>query len=387
MTRRIAYVSLIVGPTSGVERKILGQARALQRIGADEVDVIIVGEPPPGERDGVRYVHVRRSGLLGPLRYGLRRFALVEGALDLGRYDLVLFRYPFADPAAATFAERYPVVSEHHTKEIPERLATLKETRRPDQLVHQRLSLTYERQYGPLYLSQVHGIVGVTDEIRRYELERAGRSLPSLTLPNGIDVEAVPHTRFTPFDGRTLHLVFVGAGSASWHGVDRLLAGLATYRGGVAIHCHLVGGQPIAVARWRMPAQVRVELHGPLYGGDLDRLLASATMAIGPLAVHRKGLSEACPLKTREYAARGIPFLYSHEDPDLRGPDADSFTLKVPADESPIPMAPLLHHAEQVSRLERDKSLSDAIRAYASSCVDWSLKMTKALEFLRGVRI
>jgi hypothetical protein len=38
-------------------------------------------------------------------------------------------------------------------------------------------------------------------------------------------------------------------------------------------------------------------------------------------------------LKNREYATRGIPFIYSEQDSDF---DSQPYILKAPADESPI---------------------------------------------------
>jgi hypothetical protein len=44
--------------------------------------------------------------------------------------------------------------------------------------------------------------------------------------------------------------------------------------------------------------------------------LARADVGIGTLALHRKQLHEASPLKVREYLAVGLPVLYAYEDPD-----------------------------------------------------------------------
>ena len=55
--------------------------------------------------------------------------------------------------------------------------------------------------------------------------------------------------------------------------------------------------------------------------------------AIGSLARHRSGITTIKTLKNREYATRGIPFIYSEIDSDFEG---KSYILKASPDESPI---------------------------------------------------
>jgi hypothetical protein len=104
-----------------------------------------------------------------------------------------------------------------------------------------------------------------------------------------------------------------------------------------------------------------VRIHGVLYGSDLDEVLADCHLAIGSLALHRKVLKEACALKVREYTARGLPFVMSHDDPDL--PAGLPWVLKIPADESPVEIDALVNFAEDVSKLP---SLAKEMRAWRS---------------------
>jgi hypothetical protein len=65
----------------------------------------------------------------------------------------------------------------------------------------------------------------------------------------------------------------------------------------------------------------------------LDELFEQADMGIGSLARHRSGITHIKTLKNREYAARGLPFIYSEMDSDFEG---KPYILKAKADESPI---------------------------------------------------
>jgi len=88
-----------------------------------------------------------------------------------------------------------------------------------------------------------------------------------------------------------------------------------------------------------------VTLHGRQFGAELDRLFDLADLGIGSLARHRTGITFIKTLKNREYAARGIPFIYSEMDADF---DAMEYVCKVPADESPIDIQQLLSFCQRL---------------------------------------
>ncbi len=76
-----------------------------------------------------------------------------------------------------------------------------------------------------------------------------------------------------------------------------------------------------------------VIFHGQLFGNDLDAVFNQCQFAIGSLARHRSGITIIKTLKNREYATRGLPFIYSEQDCDF---DQQPYVIKAPADESPI---------------------------------------------------
>ena len=80
--------------------------------------------------------------------------------------------------------------------------------------------------------------------------------------------------------------------------------------------------------------------HGTKYGKKLNELFNQADFAIGSLARHRSNIDKIKTLKNREYAARGIPFIYSETDEDF---DTMPYVLKAPADETPIDIEKLLN--------------------------------------------
>ena len=83
-----------------------------------------------------------------------------------------------------------------------------------------------------------------------------------------------------------------------------------------------------------------VILYGKKHGEELDKIFDKCDFGIGSLGRHRVGISDIKTLKNREYAARGIPFVYSETDADF---DLRPYVLKVPADESPINIEQIIH--------------------------------------------
>jgi len=376
MPIRIAFVNLQLGDELlGLTRAIIGQARACREANLP-IDFWIVNSVREGYENGIHYARFETSPF-GDGATRLFKSRLLARVAALSGYDIVLLRYPLAidlDPLAFRRSSRCRIVTVHHTKEIEEIL-----TWRPG--IGSRARGMLERWNGRRLLSRIDGLVAVTDEIRRYELRRAGRSLPSRTISNGIDVSRVPLTGFVPFEGKELKLLFIASSHAPWHGTERLLASLRRYRGPVRVVLHMVGD---AAGRNAGTKEVEGPLtiinHGTLRGDALEAVFRDSMLAVSSLTMFRIGLREGCVLKTREYAARGLPFVYGYDDVDLTR-DLP-FCMYVGSTESPIAIEELIRFA---SGLREMAGVSEDMRAWAESHVDWRVKMRTYYDFAREV--
>ncbi|WP_151208781.1 glycosyltransferase family 4 protein [Paenibacillus yonginensis] len=70
--------------------------------------------------------------------------------------------------------------------------------------------------------------------------------------------------------------------------------------------------------------------HGKMTRSAYQPLLDQADIAVGTLALYRKHMTEASPLKVREYLANGLPVIMAYEDTDF--PAEVPFLLKLPAE-------------------------------------------------------
>ncbi len=174
----------------------------------------------------------------------------------------------------------------------------------------------------------------------------------TINISNGVDLDSIPlHQRVDT--SKEIHLIAV-AEVHPWHGFDRLIAGLGEYyekmkglKGEkvIEVFFHVVGdvwdsemygtrlAPGFAPIIQKYGIGDKVVFHGKLFGKALDDVFSQCAFAVGSLARHRSGITHLKTLKNREYASRGIPFIYSECDSDF---DNQPYVLKAPADESPV---------------------------------------------------
>lgn len=165
---------------------------------------------------------------------------------------------------------------------------------------------------------------------------------PTIQISNGVDFNKIKLKQQINDTSQELHLIGV-AEIHYWHGFDRLVKGLVNYYKSdpdYKVIFHIVGDffgerekNDIIPLISTYHLESFIILNGAKHGEELDNLFEQSDIAIGSLARHRSGIENIKTLKNREYAARGLSFIYSEQDSDF---EDKSYILKVPADESPI---------------------------------------------------
>lgn len=239
-----------------------------------------------------------------------------------------------------------------------------------------KMALCLDKLYRHKLASCCHSIITFTDHKTIFGQK-------TIRISNGIDLKQfqLRRDRKKVILGkhRAMHIIMV-AEIHYWHGVDRLLKGVGEYlkhNPAIDLVIHIVGpldacilngteeyeGIKPIIARYGIARNV--ELHGALFGNQLDEVFDMCDFAIGSLARHRSGITTIKTLKNREYAARGFQFAYSETDTDF---DSAPYVFKVPADESLVNM-------EQIVRfyLENDVEPEDIRRSI--SHLTWERQM------------
>ena len=303
---RIAYlaVPMTLGQNPGVAKKVLAHCRTWRDLG-HEVGLFVISpdddaawadvEPAPMAR---RFQNrgLRRLGDLMPLRR----------AIEAWRADLTFFRLTPYYPGVRALMDKIPTVVEINID---------------DRHVSRRAHTPAKRLYHMLTRSHTlrgaAGLTVITPQLGRLD-SRRGR--PMWISGNGITLaeHAAPDT--APRNDAP-HALFIGTGGLEWHGVDEIVA-LAARLGHWRFD--IVG---YAASDVTAPVPGNVHLHGPLTSDRYLPMLRRADVALGPAALHRAGIDEACPLKVREYLANGLPVISTYRDPDL---DDAPFVLELP---------------------------------------------------------
>ena len=314
--RRLRVAGLVHGVggrESGVRRLILEQAATWGRLRPD-VDFGLFVRCEAGTDDAWRdepHVIAARSSSLGmPGRFLARELLSVQ--LARWRPDVIYLRHSTVSPSVVGLAAAYPTV-------LGGDLDDLDELR-----LQSPLRYRYMRMTRGWLLRYVRRIIVVTHEIARHP-SITGAHVPVTVLPNSIDLTAYPELP-APANGEP-RLVFIGAPGLPWAGVDkivRLARRFPTWRFDV------IGTRPDEIPG----APTNVTAHGEMERASYRPLMASADVAIGPLALHRKNLHEASALKVAEYLAYGLPVILGC--PEAAFPDGAQFLLQLPNSEDNV---------------------------------------------------
>lgn len=158
-------------------------------------------------------------------------------------------------------------------------------------------------------------IVLPVTEVLACDVTRAGVPRSRIAVvPNGIDLEdfSGPPARVA---SETVQLGFVGF-VRHWHGLDRVLRGLAAWQGTPRLELTIVGDGPARSSLETLAAELeigdRVRFTGLATREEIPRFVAGFDIALQPAAV-----AYASPLKLFEYMAAG-PAIIAPDQPNIR---------------------------------------------------------------------
>lgn len=332
---------------SGISKKIHYQVKGLRQNG-HEVHLCYYDFDSRGHR--CRYVDERVIS-----DYGTGAIAALRSRIDLGciyRYciengiEMVYARsFMNASPVIVRLFDRLKKAGIKCVTEIPTY---------PYDSEFKGYPLKYKI---PLYIDKMfrNALAAKMEAIVTFSNEKSIFGQRTIRISNGIDLDSIP--LHNPQKQEDIHLVAV-AEIHYWHGFDRLVAGLGeyyhNYPNGRKVYFHVVGWEDdrgttsngyltIKETAMKYGIEQYVINHGKLFGEQLDEVFNQCVFAIGSLGRHRSGISNIKTLKNREYAARGIPFIYSEMDSDF---DNQPYVLKSPANDTPIDVSEIIRYID-----------------------------------------
>lgn len=210
--------------------------------------------------------------------------------------------------------------------------------------------------------------------------------IPTLKIGNGIDVDKICPRKVR--ETVEIHAIAV-ANFEWWHGYDRFLEGLKVYYAGSPtrkVIVHLVGRGSEFGRYQKMVADYGlgdyVILHGQQTGEALDAIYDQCNLGIASLGCYRKGMNETQELKSREYLAKGLPFIGSVKITDIPDADKDNIYLQVPNDDSPIDIEAVLNFYDRIYS-EGAEQVNTRLRQFAQDHFSMEAAMKEVIDFFK----
>ena len=202
----------------------------------------------------------------------------------------------------------------------------------------------------------------------------------TVKISNGIDVNNI---RLHDYKGNKDDINFIAV-SFEWdvHGYDRLLKGIANYykNGGKReIKFHIVGttmSKTDALIE-NLGLSERCIKYGPQQGEALDEIYDKANIGVGCLANHRTGSLFGSALKTKEYIAKGIPFIYGWQESVLQN---FKYGLHFELCEDPIDIDKVIDFYDTLPK----DNLPMEIRSHLGYEDTWEYQMNKVISNLES---
>lgn len=359
---KLLVLALIDAQYTQLLRKMNAKFTALRRR-LPHTRCYIIGNGRPEQMRGYDFTYIHETDIED-------KIACCYNLSESLRPDLIYMRYPGAYEPLLRYVSAFPnIVLEHNTIESNEFTGASKER---------------ELALGPQIIAASAGVIGVTREIAEYERQRSRPDLPIFVLPNSMEAsgkKAVTRPQLLP--GETLRM-FSAARFDQWHGMERVLHGLASNADKERFELHLVGDGPELDAYKKLHTELNlqkyVHFHGWLNEEKLRALEANCHIGVGSLGLYKIGLNEICSLKVREYAANGLPFFFSGLDSDfsLESP----FAHTTPNNDTPIDMDGVYNFA---LRCLADPDIGAKLCTFADEHLTWESRGEAWVGFLRSV--
>lgn len=326
-------------PASGISKKMLAQVKGLRQNG-HEVHVCSYDYASNGHLcrmiDG-QIIKDYGKGALAGIRQRMSYDCIVDYCIK-AKIELVYSRnYQNASPWLIHLFHKLRKVGIRSVQEIPTYPYDGEYKGYP---LDKQIELLVDKLFRNALAREMQAIVTFSDAKRIFGQH-------TINISNGVDFDTIPLHNYQDSCKGDIHVIAV-AEVHTWHGFDRFIHGMGEYymqKPERKVYFHVVGDvwEPEMNGSERAPGfmsyikryniEPYVIFHGKLFGDNLTEIFNKCVFAVGSLGRHRCGITHIKTLKNREYATRGIPFIYSECDSDF---DNQSYVLKAPANESAI---------------------------------------------------
>ena len=290
----------------GVGDKIGAALEEWAAVGHEPTLFLLNPRSPSGERRALGGQSFLFSTPAERLQATRRMYAAVRES----KPDVIYLRYDLFFPPATAVTKVAPTVAEFNSNSKAEWGNRSKG------------AVLYGQFQERLLLRRLSGAVCVAHELGASVREKRP-GLPVRVIGNGIALDHLPE--LPPPATQGIRLAYLGD-DVYWQGIDKLFElaeALPDWQ------FDLIGVPPER-------STANVTGHGYLEPGQYEPILAQADIAVGTLALMRRGMDETSTLKVPRYLAYGLPVIIGYEETDFVGEEPPWYLLRLPNTESNV---------------------------------------------------
>lgn len=201
--------------------------------------------------------------------------------------------------------------------------------------------------------------------------------IDTIGIENGVDIHSIQYKNKKNNNRDDIKLIVVGY---EWdaHGYDRILCGIKEYyekKPKIKVSLTIVGTIQNKTKQLidKLGIGQYIEFKGKKFGDELEELYSQSDIGIGALRLFNFGISGDGVLKTREYLAHGIPYIYSGDEQYK-----DFYNFRVPTDDSPVNIQEVIDFYIELSKDAQYKEKIIDI-AYKFS---WENQLKKVIKYM-----
>lgn len=186
-----------------------------------------------------------------------------------------------------------------------------------------------------------------------YSLNDTIYNIPCINIVNGIDLNKISLINKSEKKDDSINFTTVST-CCYWHGIDRMLVSLENYilsNDCSNVFFNIVGDGPELKSLIKRVEESNVlgdyvYFHGFKTSDDLDKIYNDTDIAVGSLGRHRSNIHTIRPLKNVEYAAKGLPMIYSESDPGFNDYE---FVYRIPSNDEPFEIGEIIKWYKSIS--------------------------------------
>lgn len=227
------------------------------------------------------------------------------------------------------------------------------------------------------------------DRIITFSDDRTIFNIKTIRAINGLNFSEITPRKILNDDNNRINVIAV-ASMKNWHGYDRMLEGLGQYyqKGGQReVNLYLVGDGP-EIKNYRLLAKkYHITKHvlfcGNKEGEALDAIYDICDIGIVALGCHRKDLTRLSAIKSREYAAKGLPMMVSGYI-DVFPADENDFIYTLPEDDSMVDIERLINWYDSIYgyNVKNKEAVAQRIRDIGFKRCDSTVALKPIYNFL-----